>query len=445
MRVAAMMILSLGIIFFIYRLLSGPQNSKTDIPTTVARPQVEKVKSDKDVAEPEELITVAEKEIIKISKKTAVMVKSRTKYREVKNLSGEAEYTVAQGEATFSVEKDGYKSFKVSTPHLDVNVTGTVFKVQVLADHSIVSVLRGSVEVVEKAKEAVKNLVTAGREISSVDPVPKPRVINPVAKREMAGELKEITRHIQEVEKVMSPSRSETKITDPLDNLRTLIQKDELDKAYSEFLSRVPDRPQAAAEKLGYALATKFLRKRDNEKARAILERIIESGRTGKTRENALYQHNLIMLERVKDIEVAEKGFNRYLDEYPEGDWRGETIYRLTQINIKKKSYSRAVFLLEQYVNDYRGEESYRSALYDLATLMREQRNNPDRAAYYYKRYAAEYGKTEEAEPAMYWMAECYYKTGKKIQALEAYKKYLKTYPKGKYRQAIQERMRFEK
>ena len=89
--------------------------------------------------------------IVQLGEKTAILLEKNSSAAVTARSDSAVTISLSQGSALFTVEKHRYSRFSVATPGGDIAVTGTVFRLSVQDDTTIVSVLEGSVKARKKA------------------------------------------------------------------------------------------------------------------------------------------------------------------------------------------------------------------------------------------------------------------------------------------------------
>jgi hypothetical protein len=91
------------------------------------------------------LLTNNKNGIVRIGEKTAILLDTNSSVAVISRTDSAVAVSLRRGSALFTVEKGRYRGFSVATPSCDIAVTGTVFRLAVTGDTTIVSVLEGSV------------------------------------------------------------------------------------------------------------------------------------------------------------------------------------------------------------------------------------------------------------------------------------------------------------
>jgi hypothetical protein len=89
--------------------------------------------------------------IVRLGDKTAILLEKDAAVAVTAQNDTAVAVSVSRGCALFTVEKKRYRRFFVATPACDIAVTGTIFRLSVEYDTTIVSVLEGSVQAHKKA------------------------------------------------------------------------------------------------------------------------------------------------------------------------------------------------------------------------------------------------------------------------------------------------------
>lgn len=90
------------------------------------------------------------KGIVRIGDKTAILLEKNAAVAVIKRNDSLVAMSLSRGSALFTVEKSRYRIFSVATAACDVAVTGTIFRLFVHYDTTIVSVLEGSVQATKR-------------------------------------------------------------------------------------------------------------------------------------------------------------------------------------------------------------------------------------------------------------------------------------------------------
>lgn len=84
--------------------------------------------------------------IVRIGDKTAILLDKNTSVAVTSQSDSAVAIDLNSGSALFTVEKHRFSQFSISTPACDIAVTGTIFRLAIENDMTIVSVLEGSVK-----------------------------------------------------------------------------------------------------------------------------------------------------------------------------------------------------------------------------------------------------------------------------------------------------------
>jgi uncharacterized cupin superfamily protein len=87
--------------------------------------------------------------VVRLGDKTAMLLEKDAVVTVATKNDTAVAVSVSRGSALFTVDKNRYRSFAVATPACEVSVTGTIFRLNVHGDTTIVSVLEGSVRAVK--------------------------------------------------------------------------------------------------------------------------------------------------------------------------------------------------------------------------------------------------------------------------------------------------------
>lgn len=176
LRAAAVLVFTLGIILILYKTLPHFNSNKIQISEKIIETQKKDV-SENDTCFPEVFKETKAASFIKISKKSAVIMADKTKFHRYEKAGPKQEkFYIACGKALFKIEKNSYDNFEVQTPHLVCRVIGTVFQVNVFEGITTVSVLEGSVKVIDVMDKALDNIIKTGHEVVSGEK----RIITPI-------------------------------------------------------------------------------------------------------------------------------------------------------------------------------------------------------------------------------------------------------------------------
>ncbi|NLD98738.1 MAG: FecR domain-containing protein, partial [Fibrobacter sp.] len=85
--------------------------------------------------------------VLKFNDKSALLIQKESKILFKEKKDSVVQLEIADGTVLFNVEKGKYRRFVVSTPIVNIRVTGTIFKVTSVQGYVLVSVLEGTVEV----------------------------------------------------------------------------------------------------------------------------------------------------------------------------------------------------------------------------------------------------------------------------------------------------------
>jgi hypothetical protein len=89
--------------------------------------------------------------IVRLGDKTAILLEKDAAVAVTERNDSSVAVSVTKGGVLFTVEKNRYRMFSVSTAACEVAVIGTIFRLLVEHDTTIVSVLEGSVQAIRKA------------------------------------------------------------------------------------------------------------------------------------------------------------------------------------------------------------------------------------------------------------------------------------------------------
>jgi len=99
--------------------------------------------------------------IVRLGDKTAILLEKNASVAVTAQNDTAVAISVSRGSTLFTVEKNRYRTFFVATPACDVAVIGTIFRLSVEYDTTVVSVLEGSVQA-RKKTGAVVAAINAG-------------------------------------------------------------------------------------------------------------------------------------------------------------------------------------------------------------------------------------------------------------------------------------------
>jgi hypothetical protein len=115
-----------------------------------------------------EIETDSSKKMLVIGKKTSGIIDKQTKVQYAK-VDTSVILNVTSGSILFNVEKGKYKRFEVLTPNARINVTGTVFRVEIRNNSTRVTVIEGSVVVENTVDKSLINLQDGNIAIANKD------------------------------------------------------------------------------------------------------------------------------------------------------------------------------------------------------------------------------------------------------------------------------------
>jgi hypothetical protein len=117
--------------------------------------------------------------VIRLGRKTGIFAEPMAVIHISDRTDSSISVNLNRGNALFSIEKKKYKVFCVSTPHVRIIVTGTVFSVMVDSIETKVNVMEGAVRLMPRVPSAAEQTVEQGDEaIASADSIAATEIMN---------------------------------------------------------------------------------------------------------------------------------------------------------------------------------------------------------------------------------------------------------------------------
>lgn len=171
----------------------------------------------------------------------------------------------------------------------------------------------------------------------------------------------------------------------------------------------------------------------DYEEAVRTLSRVIDGRFANEQKYDALFQRATIYKTLLHDSKNAINDLYRYTKEYQNGIWVEEATYSLAELLHFTNRFDEAAEVYNRYCNTYKSSIHREKVLYTLGTLFSQQLKDFRRATGFYNRLLSEFPGSRYAEDALFWKADCILHQGKPSLARNEFKKYIATYPDGKW------------
>lgn len=358
-------------------------------------------------------------------------------------------------EGTISAQVGKRKSgqvYRIQTPHATCEVVGTRFKVT-HKNHSdsaqsstMLYVLEG--RVLFRIKSGYSVMVDSGSSAMAVSDtiIYTPLAAINIAEKRTTSKTTSakaiITTNINPMPKQLPATVTSSGSEDIFSSATALIDSGMLDKAIEE-LRAIYTQPNISNSIRVSALqkeARCWIMKRDYSQAAAIFEQIINGDSSDKQKEAALFQLASMRKTQMHDFEAAINDLQRYITAYPSGFWAEEVYFSLAELHHLRKNFTEAAQLFRIIIDKYPNSNHLQTALYSLARLYSRDLQDCDHALGFYSRIEAEFSLNPIAEDALFWKAECLFQLKKISQSMDAYHKYLKKYPNGKWKTEAQVR-----
>jgi tetratricopeptide (TPR) repeat protein len=121
----------------------------------------------------------------------------------------------------------------------------------------------------------------------------------------------------------------------------------------SQILESYLKTSRTNADSAWFALALCYTMLHQYNDALNAYRKVLDNSNNRAIIETSAHRINKLLFVKLKNYDVADQGFSRYLITYPHGIWRDEAMYYYIELVLFKKNVSKADSLNRQYVIEF--------------------------------------------------------------------------------------------
>lgn len=369
------------------------------------------------------IFTTPNKSNIAISEKSEFSVNEQSIYLH--------SYQLSKGKVEIKVEKPKTTTlFYVTTPNAKCEVIGTVFSVDVNQidkgrTKTILNVQEGTVKFTYNNQIL---FVKEGERAVYVDTTPQ---INLNTKQ---LELKVPTNENRKpIPQSLESPLTKGNTSDSLETIvGTLLQTKQCNDAFELLKDKKGKLTFSQNGSILLKMASCFRQQLQFAKAESIYTSLIANEKFSELhRESALFSRAQINYMNDNTIN-AISDLRRYSQDFPNGAYYNESIDLLYQLLKNQSLHHDAARVLKEYIRK-RNAQNVDKYLYELGQIYVRDLKNYDEAINCFSTILKEYSSSVFVSDALFWRADCFYRSGKVSNAISEYRKYLERYPTGKW------------
>ena len=379
-------------------------------------------------AVPSHIILPAQKKgVVYLSKNSGFLAENNADVTIISNTDSVVTLSMIKCSAVFTVKKNMYKRFVVITPHVEVRVVGTIFRVAVAPLKTDISVVEGEVTIttIQGTQEILSlrkgKTAYVSQELQIKDIIAKSRT------------LKHRENFLKSYLQYMHKSRLEQFSTDLIFDTLQIKEQTLLDS-----LLHFPD-PVIKAQLMHYKVA------HNNEKSHFYKKSTDHFLQLYKERQNECIAQ--LALLRVCLLNIHNSPYKRsldylekYIDDFTDGFALKEVMALHIRTCLAERDYERAIPYMVQFIQQFPHTHFSDHIAFNLAQIFRQQTNDLSNALKYYELVITDFINSPYHEDAMYWAGWCIIQQRLPKKGNEFFKQYKKNYPDGTWRGVISEK-----
>ncbi|OGJ86764.1 MAG: hypothetical protein A2268_13920 [Candidatus Raymondbacteria bacterium RifOxyA12_full_50_37] len=384
--------------YLLYSRHMRPSQQSVQIPVTAPAPAPSSAR--------EEILPITDNAVAVLSDNADLVLKKVSSDTVCVNLR--------HGSAFFSVKKNSFAKFEITTPDARVRVTGTSFQVQVHEKTTEVAVLSGTV---------IVQFTASGK---TLFPGPLQQVLSEKTGPVLSPLPKSIkTRLAKYLDRM---PRRQPNASGPRTSVPACSLANDAAQQSNTALS-------GAAELLSQAYA--FSSAGEYEKALDCFEHIKALPEKSRVVQTAWIEAAFIKIRKTGDREAGGHDLQTYISRFSNGTYIEESLVELADLARKEAKIEGLLSILNDYLVRF-PKGSYRNDyLYETATLLRQDRKEYARAIPHYTQYIHECPQCSEAENALFWLGVSCREANDPAGARSAFSRYKEQYPRGRWIQEL--------
>ena len=367
------------------------------------------------------------KGIVYLSKNSGFLAEKNANIRIIANTDSVVTLSMKKGSAVFNVDKNRYQRFVVITPHVEVRVVGTIFRVTVTSKKSNITVIEGRVTVTTMQGAQEELSLTKGKTAY----VSEEMLTRDIIKKSRMLKLREnlLKSYLQYMRKSHLDRFA-------LDSVLTILQKKE--KQLLDSLVNVSD-PVISAQLMHYKVAYNHEKSHLYEKAAKHFMKVYKERESETIAQLALIRVCLLGIKQFS-IKRAHKYLETYIDDFSKGFALKEVTILYIRTCLAERDFNKVIPYMVQFVKRF-PESGYADHIaFNLAQLFRQQTEDLASAMKYYEFVIENFPNSPYHEDAMYWAGWCIVQKQLHKQDNKFFKEYIKSYPDGNWRGVISEK-----
>ncbi len=383
--------------------------------------------SAQDIARFEIKLPPKKKSVVYLSKNSGFLAERNANITIVNNNDSVVTLSMKKGSAVFNVEKNRYKRFAVITPHVEVRVAGTIFRVTVSQKKSDVTVIEGKVTVTTMKGTQEELTLTKGKTAY----VSGEMLIRDIIEKSKMLKLREnlLKSYLQYMQKSHLDRFA-------IDSILTILQIKE--KHLLDSLVNTHD-PVISAQLMHFRVAHNHEKSHLYEKAARHFMQVYKERQNETVARLALIRVCLLSIKQFP-LERALKYCETYIDDFTGGFALKEITILYIRTCLAERDFEKAIPYMVQFVKQFPESGYVDHIAFNLAQLFRKQTEDLSSAMKYYEFVIENFPESPYREDAMYWAGWCVVQKQLHKHDNKFFKEYLKNYPDGNWRGIISER-----
>ncbi|NLL14768.1 MAG: tetratricopeptide repeat protein [Fibrobacter sp.] len=369
-----------------------------------------------------------DKSFLDVAEKTSLLIKECNQKKQ--------SFALKHGTVTAQVNKrNAGQTYQITTANASCEVVGTRFNLSFKENpdpresQTILHVLEGRVLFINASGFSV--IVDSGYQaVASHDTIIMPHLKRTVKKSEKDRNQNDFKDHATKI-----TSKDTVPKDDALKAASALMESGSLDEAIKELrkIHSTQDLPKNIRINALQKEARCWKMKKNYSQAIKTLQQILNQADSDNQKEYALFQIASLQRNEIHDFDSAILNLKRYLSDFPQGIWTEEACITLAELYQLQKNYPNASELYQKFISQYPKSIRLESVLYSLARIYSRDMQDCNKALNIYSQIESQFPKSNFAEDALFWKAECLFQLKRISQSVSAYKQYLTRYPDGKW------------
>jgi ferric-dicitrate binding protein FerR (iron transport regulator) len=355
--------------------------------------------------------------VIPLAGRSAILAEAGAKLVVRAEADSVAAIELFRGSALFVVEPKRYRSFTVLTPHVQVRVTGTIFRVSVDSLRTEVAVLEGSVDILRHGdRERLLSLAEGHCAEAQPDTVVM-RMIRD--SRTLAGRGRLL-------EQILAADYVQPGIC--LDDTLIAAGLDSFERRSLDSLEHLTD-SAAISRNLLFSIA-RTLEQRGQAPEAVRLYESLYNGKAGEPLADlALIRAGRVRLQGMADLQGAARHFTMASQLLPRGALQDISLASLILVQLRLGNDTLAVPLMRQYLTAYPDSPPAEAVAFQCGQILRQRRHDWAGAAELYAFVAERFPQGGRRADALYWAGWCRGQQSAQNLGEKAAEKFPRVYP----------------